>query len=186
MDYPDKGVMGLAKRNPGGQLRLGLSATAGSAVLYGAIVVFGIGSASPSALDVDRDPHASVLLVSQHADTVPGSVRKLPQASPEPGRHRSPVRTHRHPTEVGSKLSPAQTTVERPSPQPAAPRVTEPRSPSVSGSSSAPVAAPQPSIAVPTLPAPELPVALPALPPLPVSPALPLPLPPGLPLDLPG
>jgi hypothetical protein len=81
--------MGLARHNPSGQLRLGLSATAGSAVLYGAIVVFGIGSASPSALDVDRGPHASVVLVPPHADIVPGSVRKLPQASPEPGRHRS-------------------------------------------------------------------------------------------------
>ena len=84
--------MGLARHNPSGQLRLGLSATAGSAVLYGAIVVFGIGSASPSALDVDRDRHASVVLVPAHADIVPGSVRKLPQASPEPGRHRSRVR----------------------------------------------------------------------------------------------
>ena len=72
--------MGLARHNPGGQLRLGLSATAGSAVLYNAIVVFGIGSASPSALDVDSDRYASVVLVPQHADTVPGSVRKLPQA----------------------------------------------------------------------------------------------------------
>ena len=32
--------MGLARHNPGGQLRLGLSATAGSVVLYSAIVVF--------------------------------------------------------------------------------------------------------------------------------------------------
>ena len=175
--------MGLARHNPGGQLRLGLSATAGSAVLYGAIVVFGIGSASPSALDADRGPHASVVLVPPHADIVPGSVRKLPQASPEPGRHRSRVRTHSRGVEVWLTASPAPPTVERPSPQPAAPRATEPRSPSVNSSSTAPVAAPQPSVTLPTLPAPELPVALPALP---VSPALPLPLPPGLPLDLPG
>jgi hypothetical protein len=184
--------MGLARHNPRGQLRLGLSATAGSAVLYGAIVVFGIGSASPSALDVDRDPHASVVLVPQHADIVPGSVRKLPQASPEPGRLRSRVPTHPHRPEVASKASPAQSTVERPSPQPAAPRATEPRSPSVSSSSTAPVAAPEPIVAVPTLTAPELAVPLHAVPPLPVSPlplpALPspLPLPPVLPLNLPG
>lgn len=177
--------MGLARHNPSGQLRLGLSATAGSAVLFGVIVVFGIGSASPSALDVDRDPHASAVLVPQHADTVPGSVRKLPQASPEPGRHRSRVRTSPHRT-VGPKAPPAQSTVERPSPQPAAPRTTEPRSPSLSGSSSAPVAAPQPSVAVPTLVVPELPLPLPALPVSPPPPpALPLPLPPALPLDLP-
>ena len=182
--YPDKGGMGLARHNPGGQLRLGLSATAGSAVLYSAIVVFGIGSASPSALDVDRDRHASVVLVPPHADIVPGSVRKLPQASPEPGRHRSRVRSHPRRTEVESKASPAQPTVERPSQQPTAPRATESRSPSVSSSSTAPVAAPQPSVAIPTLAAPELPV---PLPPLPVSPPPPaLPLPPVLPLDLPG
>jgi hypothetical protein len=179
--------MGLARHNPSGQLRLGLSATAGSAVLYSAIVAFGIGSASPSALDVDRDRHASVVLVPPHADIVPGSVRKLPQASPEPGRHSPRVRTHPHRTEVGPKASPAQPTVERPSQQPTAPRATELYSPSVSSSSTAPAAAPQSSVAAPTLAAPELPV---PLAPLPVSPppppALPLPLPPALPLDLPG
>src|SRR6187551_976158 len=130
--------MGLARHNPRGQLRLGLSATAGSAVLYSAIVVFGIGSASPSALDAGRDRHLSVVLVPQHADIVPGSVKKLPQASPEPGRHPSRARTHPRRTEVGSKASPAEAT-ERPSPQSAAPRATEPRSPSVSSSSTAPV-----------------------------------------------
>src|SRR6476619_877978 len=171
--------MGLARHNPSGQLRLGLSATAGSAVLYSAIVVFGIGSASPSALDVEGDRDASVVLVPQHADIVPGSVRKLPQASPEPGRHRSRLRARPHRTEVGSKAPPAEATVERPLPQPAAPGATDPRSRSVSSSSTAPVAASQPIVAVPTLSVPELPV---ALPPLPVSPALPLPRP----LDLPG
>ena len=172
--------MGLARHNPGGQLWLGLSATAGSAVLYSAIVVFGIGSASPSALDVGRDRHTSVVLVPQHADIVPGSVKKLPQASPEPGRHRSLVRPQPRRTEVGSTASPAPSTGES-QPPPAAPRVTEPRSPSVSGSSTAPVVEPLPSVAVPTVPAPELPVPLPALP-VPLLPELAVPLP----LDLPG
>ncbi len=178
--------MGLARRNPGGRWRLGLSATAGSAVLYSAIVVFGIGSASPSAIDAGRDRHASVVLVPQHADIVPGSVKKLPQASPEPGRHRSRVRPHSRRTEIGTTASPAPSTVES-QPPPATPRATEPRSPSVSGSSTAPVAEPLPSVAVPTLPAAGLPVPLPALPvPLP---ALSVPLPElavPLPLDLPG
>ena len=178
--------MGLARHNPGGQLRLGLSATAGSAVLYSAIFVFGIGSASPSALDVGRDRHASVVLVPRHADTVPGSVRKLPQASPEPGRHRAQVRQHPGRTDVVPTASPAPSTVES-QPFPAAPRVTEPRSPSVSDSSNAPAGALPAIVAVPTLPAPELPVQLPALP-VPV-PALPVPVPilsAPLPLDLPG
>jgi hypothetical protein len=180
--------MGLVRRNPGGQWRLGLSATAGSAVLYSAIVVFGIGSASPSALDAGRDRHGSVVLIPQHADVVPGSVKKLPQASPEPGRHRFLVRPHPRRTEVAPTTAPAPTTVES-QPPPVAPRGTEPRSPSVSGSSTAPVAAPPPSVVVPTLTVPELPVPLPGLPvslpeSLPVPPPLPVPLP--LPLDLPG
>src|SRR5437899_11377123 len=84
--------MGLAKHNPGGQWRLGLSATAASAVLYSAIVLFGVGSASPSALDAGRDPHASAVLILPQADSVSGSVQKLPQASPGPRRQRSRAR----------------------------------------------------------------------------------------------
>src|SRR5438034_3437376 len=173
--------MGLARHNPGGQTRLGLSATAGSAVLYSAIVVFGIGSASPSALDVGSDRHASVVLVPGHADIVPGSVKKLPQASPEPGRNRSRVRPQPVRTEVVSAPSPEPTTAESPR-SPAPPRAKESAPPSVSASSTAPVAAPLPSVEVPTLPVPELPVPLPELP-LPV-PELPVSSP--LPLDLPG
>jgi hypothetical protein len=178
--------MGLARHNPSGQLRLGLSATAGSAVLYSAIVVFGIGSASPSALDVGRDRHGSVVLVPQHADIVPGSVKKLPQASPEPGRHRSRVRPHPRRPEVGSPASPAPSIVEN-QPPPAAPRTKESTSPAVASSSTPPVAEPTPTLTVPTLTVPELPAPLQALPaPLP---ALPAPLPElsvPLPLDLPG
>jgi hypothetical protein len=174
--------MGLVRRNPGGQWRLGLSATAGSAVLYSAIVVFGIGSGSPSAIDAGRDRHASVVLIPQHADMALGSVKKLPQASPEPGRHRSRVRPHPRRTEVAPTTAAAPTTVVS-QPSPTAPRGTEPRSTSVSGSSTAPVAAPLTSVSLPTLPAPELPVPLPGLP---VSLPESLPLPLALPLDLPG
>src|SRR5712691_8522726 len=78
--------MGLARHNPSGHWRLGLSATAASAVLYSAIVLFGVGSASPSALDAGRDPHASAVLM-------------LPQASPEPRRQRSRARVD-HPRAV--------------------------------------------------------------------------------------
>src|SRR5207249_1735083 len=93
-DYPDKGVMGLATHK--GELRLGLSATVASAGLYCAIVLFGVGSATPSAPDaVGRDPLASAVLVKPHAHTVSGSVQKLPQASPDPRRHRSHRRAAR-------------------------------------------------------------------------------------------
>ena len=177
--------MGLARHNPGGHARLGLSATAGSAVLYSAIVVFGIGSASPSALDVGRDRNASVVLVPRHADLVPGSVKKLPQASPEPGRHRSGVRPHPVRTDVESTASPASAVVASP-PSPAPPRGTESAPSSVSSSSTAPVAEPIPTLTVPTLTVPELPVQLPELP-VQVPLQLPeLPVSSPLPLDLPG
>jgi hypothetical protein len=164
-------------------MRLGLSATAGSAVLYSAIVVFGIGSASPSALDVGRDRNASVVLVPRHTDIVPGSVKKLPQASPEPGRHRSRVRTHPRGTDIALTASPAPSTVEGQPPQTPS-RVKESTSPAVTSSSTAPVAEPVPTLTVPTLPVPELPAPLPALPVLPLPDLTVSPLP--LPLDLPG
>ena len=178
--------MGLARHNPGGQTRLGLSATAGAAVLYCAIVVFGIGSASPSALDVGGDRHRSVVLVPGHADIVPGSVKKLPQASPEPGRHRSRVRPQPRRTEVESTTAPAPAAAESPR-SPAPPRGKESTSPAVSSSSTAPVAEPTPGLTIPTLTVPELPPPLPTLPvQLPELNVPPPPLPVTLPLDLPG
>jgi len=170
--------MGLAKHNPSGQWRLGLSATAASAVLYSAIVLFGVGSASPSAPAAGGDPHASAVLIQPHADTVSGSVQRLPQASPEPRRHRSHARLDRPRTEVASQpTSSAPSTTA--SPKPAPPRVTESESPSGTSSPAAPVAVavpvlPVPPITVPTVtvPAPELPVPLPELP---APPPLPLP-----------
>jgi hypothetical protein len=176
--------MGPGRHHPRGRVGLGLSGTVGSAVLYGAIVVFGIGSASPSALDAGRDRNRSVVLVPQHADIVPGSVKKLPQASPEPGRHRSPARQQPR-TEVVSAPSPTPATVES-QPAPAPPRAKESSS-AAPTSSTAPVAEPTPGLTIPTLTVPELP---PPLPPLPVQlPELavtPLQLPVALPLDLPG
>jgi hypothetical protein len=172
--------MGLARHNPRGQLRLGLSATAGSAVLYSTIVVLGIGSASPSALDVDRDRHASVVLVPQHADTVPGSVRKLPQASPEPGRHRSRTRARQLRNGVPpAPRSAAPATVASPTPR--SPRATESESPNVASSTPVSAADPAPVVLAPVVPVPavtvpvlESPVPLPELP---APQPLPLPLP---------
>ncbi len=159
--------MGLARHNPSGQLRLGLSATAGSAVMYSAIVVFGIGSASPSALDVGRDRHASVVLVPPHTDIVPGSVKKLPQASPEPGRHRSHRRARQPRTGVApAATSSAPSTVAGPTS--ASARVTEsesqPESPSVAGSTTVSVVDPLPVVPVPVVPVPAVTVPLPELP----------------------
>ena len=160
--------MGLARNK--GELRLGLSATVASAVLYSAIVLFGVGSASPSAPDAGRDPNASAVLMQGHADTVSGSVPRLPQASPEPRRHRAHTRARRPRTGV----APAQTS-SAPSPvaapAPGSPRVTESESPSVASSTTVPVVDALPVVLVPavdvppvTVPLPELPVTVPELP----------------------
>jgi hypothetical protein len=191
--YPDKGVMGLARHNSGGQVRLGLSATASSAVLYSAIVLFGVGSASPSALDVrGSDRRGSVLLMPGQADTVSGSVQRLPQASPEPGRNRPQVRPHRPRPVVAEATKAAAPPSAENKPAPVPTRGTESGPPSDDSSPPDPVAVPvpAPSVAIPPVPALELPLplplpALPALPALPPPPALPLP-PLALPLDLPG
>jgi hypothetical protein len=160
--------MGLARNK--GELRLGLSATVASAVLYSAIVLFGVGSASPSAPDAGRDPNASAVLMQGHADTVSGSVPRLPQASPEPRRHRPHTRARR----PRAGIPPAQTS-SAPSPvaapAPGAPRVTESKSPSVASSTTVPVVdalplVPVPAVDVPplTVPLPELPITVPELP----------------------
>ena len=178
--------MGLARHNPGGQLRLGLSATSGSAVPYSAIVLFGVGSASHSAPDVSGpDRHASVVLIPGRTDIVSGSVQKLPQASPEPGRTGSRVRPHRPGSTVGPTATAASpSNVERPR-TPTRPRVTESGSPSVSGSPTASVAVPVPAVPLPD----EVVVTVPAVPAVPAVPELPVPLPElpkPPPLDLPG
>ena len=168
--------MGLARNK--GELRLGLSATVASAVLYSAIVLFGVGSASPSAPDAGRDPNASAVLIQGHADTVSGSVPRLPQASPEPRRHRAHTRARRPRTGV----APAQTS-SAPSPvaapAPGFPRVTESESPSVASSTTASVVDALPVVPVPVVPVPPVTVPLPDLPvTLPELPATqPLPLP---------
>jgi hypothetical protein len=182
MDYPDKGVMGLARHKSSGEVRLGLSATAGSAVLYSAIVLFGVGSASPSAPDAGPDRRASAVLIPGPADFVSGSVQRLPQASPEPGRNRPTARPHRPRRAVGSAptTSPSPSTVESP-PLPAPPRATESVTPTVSNSSASAV-----EVSLPAVPLPDaVAVIVPAVPALPVL--LPeLPALPALPLDLPG
>jgi len=78
-----------AAQHSGGQMRLGVSATVASAVLYGAVVVFGLGPASPSAQGSETDRSTPVVRVPRDpAVSRPGS--RLPQVSP--GR----ARRHRH------------------------------------------------------------------------------------------
>jgi hypothetical protein len=174
--------MGLATHK--GELRLGLSATVASVVLYGAIVLFGLGSASPSVHDAAaRDPHASAVLIQPHADTVSGSVQRLPQASPEPGRNRRHARVPRPrtgPTPSGGVPGPSTPSVVA-DPTPQSPRVTESEPQSATSSTTAPVADPPPLVSPPAVTVPSVTVPVPELPaPLqepPTLPALPLPLP---------
>jgi hypothetical protein len=170
--YPDKGGMGLARHK--GEVRLGLSATVASVVLYSAIVLFGVGSASPSATDATRDPQASAVLIQPHADTVSGSAQRLPRVSPEPKQHRAHARGSRTNTGVApSQTSPASTptAVADPAPAPAPPRVTESEPPSANGSATAPVADPLPVVPLPVVTVPTVTVPVPALPaPLPELP----------------
>src|SRR2546425_12232241 len=165
--------MGLARHNPSGHWRLGLSATAASAVLYSAIVLFGVGSASPSALDAARDPHASAVLILAHADTVSGSVQRLPQASPEPRRHHSPAKAGR--PRGGDTPQPASSVPSATaSAKPASPRQESATSSGVNRSSSGSAVEPAPTVVTATVPGgplprmtgtrPELPVQLPIWP----------------------
>jgi hypothetical protein len=170
--------VGLAKHNPSGHWRLGLSATAASAVLYSAIVLFGVGSASPSAPAAGRDPHASAVLIQPQADTVSGSAQRLPQASPEPRRHRLRARASRPRTGIVPPAPTSSATATIAAPAPASPRKTESESPSITGSAAASVAEAPPVVSLPlisppvvTVPVPDLPVPLPGVPA-----ALPLPL----------
>lgn len=175
--------MGLATHNPGGQVRFGISATAASAVLYSAVVLFGVSSASPLALDSDSDRGGSVVLIPTHDTAVSGPEQKLPQASPGPVRHHAgqAVRTPR--VGVGSRSSAPRPTSGPTQPSnPASPRTTESQ-PAKPTSTSAPTSTVV-EVKAPTLPEPTLPtVTLPTLPvELPETPALP-----QLPgLDLPG
>jgi hypothetical protein len=175
--------VGLATHNPGGQLRFGISATAASAVLYSAVVLFGVSSASPLALDSNSDRGGSVVLVPAHDTAVSGPEQKLPQASPGPVRHHAGQVVRAPRVGVGSRSSAPRPTSGPTQPSnPASPRTTESQ-PAKPTSTSAPTSTVV-EVTAPTLPEPTLPtVTLPTLPvELPETPALP-----QLPgLDLPG
>src|SRR5438034_8888492 len=80
--------MGYAAHHSGDQLRLGVSATVASAVLYSAVVLFGLGSASPSAQARATDRNSPVVRVApDRAVSSPG--KRVPQVSPGPARRHS-------------------------------------------------------------------------------------------------
>jgi hypothetical protein len=175
--------VGLATHNPGGQVRFGISATAASAVLYSAVVLFGVSSASPLALDSDSDRGGSVVLIPAHDTAVTGPEQKLPQASPGPVRHHTRPAARASRVGVGSRSSAPQPTGAPAQPSnPASPRTTESQ-PAKQTTSTVPSTSTAPTLPELPLPPPTLPpVTLPTLPvQLPETPALPQP---GL--NLPG
>ena len=191
MAYPDKGSVGLATRNSGGLVRFGVTAAAASAVLYTAVVLFGVNEASPSDVGVDGDRDTSVVHIRPHDSAASGARQKLPQASPAPARHRPQATTSvtktlataprpraSRPTETSAPMPLA--TAPRPVAEATAPKagVTPPTSPMAPA---APSPVTLPSITVPSVTVPSVTVQLP-LPPQTLSAAPQLP---GV-SDLPG
>jgi len=181
--------VGLATHKLGsGEVRLGLSATAASAVLYSAVVLFGVVAASPSALDGEDGRGSSVVLVpAPHDSAGTGPAQRLPQVSPGSVRH-----LHRGSSPRGDLGGATATS----SPRPAGVTPTTPAAPSPKAAQpSSPVK--QATTPPATTTAPALPIStdsilttvttalppLPEVPGLPAAPLPPLPLPsaPGLP-----
>ncbi len=149
---------------PGGKVKFGLASLAAAGVLYGAVVVFGLGSASPVALGTSNDRPSTVVRVPPHDPVVPGPARRRPQASPGPGR-RQPAKEQRPSVRPGgAKPIQGTHTTTTPNSSHSSPNKTREvlsESPSSPGLPSVPV----PSLPLPQVPLPTLPP--PALPPLP-------------------
>ena len=138
--------MGLAAQHPGGQMRLGVSATVASGVLYSAVVLFGLGPASPSAQGREADRTTPVVRVPRDP-AVSGPARRLPQVSPGLARRHSHGRLRaagaNHVTAVvakpiaageSDKGSPAPAAATQPKPKAAAPTSSEAQSAPPAGS----------------------------------------------------
>jgi hypothetical protein len=181
--------VGPAAHTSSGHLRLPLSSTAAAAVLFGAVVVFGLRPASPLALGPDRIDAAPVVRVP-HDVTASGPEQRGPQPSPGPERLRTPVKTRQTWTPVAQRPTATRPVAEQPS-GPRTPGSTPPARPPATPLVQPPT--PPPEVAATALPEPPGPlpeVTVPTLtvPPLPPLPPLPAPLPelPPAPLDLPG
>jgi len=171
-------------------MRFGLSAAAAAAVLYGAVVLLGLGPGFPVALGRSHARGPSVVRVQAHDSVVSGPAQRGPQPSPGPARHRAStaarVRVRKSATKAAA--SPRRVPHRRP-PDAAHPAAISrpPAAPSPSQSQPVELAVPLPDLpaappqltppvtTVPTVTLPALPPPLPQLPPLPPTPPLPLP-----------
>jgi hypothetical protein len=126
--------MGPAVHKSSGELRLGLTAAAAAAVLYGAVVVFGLGPASPFGLSRVDEPTAPVVHVP-HDPAAPGPALRLPQVSPGPERRSAQPKSRQDSVRVA---------------EPAAAGPLRPDPPSITPSSPAGTSAPSPAPSAPT------------------------------------
>jgi hypothetical protein len=193
--------MGLAAHNSGGQVRLGLSATVASAVLYSAVVLLGLGPASPSAQGREADRSTPVVRVPRDP-AVSGPARRLPQVSPGPARRHAQHRPAAAQDEQvvvatadpiaqtdGGKSSPAPPRAPEAKPKTASAPASSPE-PTTSGPADSGPSEPDPVLTVPelqttvTVPVPGQPitVTVPQLPPVQLPP---VPLPPTPTVSLP-
>jgi hypothetical protein len=174
--------MGFAAQHPGGQVRFGVSATVASAVLYSAVVLFGLGPASPSAQGRETDRNSTVVRVPRDP-VVSCPAQRQPQVSPGPAR--------RHSRRLGPARGEQVTTVEVApigaghdgTSSPAPPRTPEAKPKAVTSQtsvvqSSSPAPSPTPEEPDPVVTVPELPVTLPDPPVTVPVPVVPVPLPP--------
>ena len=189
--------MGSAAKNSRGEARLGLSATAAAAALYGAVILFGVGPATPSA--AGSDELRSTVVHLPHDSAASGPELRLPQVSPGPDR---PPSRSVSTVVSGSVIALPASAVDEPgeglAPVPGTPPTSAPTStPASSGSpppaptaSQAPPTEPiitvpavtVPSVTVPTVTVPSVTVpsvtvpglTLPAAPQVPPAPSLPL------------
>jgi hypothetical protein len=184
--------MGRAAQHSGGQLRFGLSATVASAVLYSAVVLLGLGPASPSAQGREIDRTTPVVRVPRDR-AVSAPARRLPQVSRGPARRHSRHAGRGHGVRVTAVASAPLGATDGGRGSTTPPRTPEAKPKTASSSTSvvqpnapAPPAAPSepdPVVTVPdlTVTVPELPVTVPDLPlkpppiQVPTVPALPLP-----------
>jgi hypothetical protein len=189
--------VGSAAKSSRGETKLGLSATAAAAALYGAVILFGVGAATPSAASANEVRSPVVHL--PHDLAASGPDQRQPQVSPGPDRQPSrsgstlisgnvtalPASAADEPEEGPAPapgqpppaLAPASSPASPGSPTPAP---TASQSPPTEPINTVPVVTVPtvtvPPVTVPTVTVPGLPLPpAPELPPLPPAPSLPLP-----------
>jgi hypothetical protein len=184
--------MGSAAQHSGGQLRLGVSATVASGVLYSAVILLGLGPASPFAQGREADRSSPVVWVPRDSSVSrPGS--RLPQVSSGRTRNKSGQRLRTQRGRVTTVSAEADGPTSGESSSPTAPLSPEAK-PKTSNSQTSVVEStpppptttttpsdPDPIVTVPTVTIPDLPVTVPTSPvPLPPVPPVQVPTVPSL------